>query len=258
MTKLIFLEGISGVGKSTMTKKLCDDLQAIGKTAKAYVEFDYTNPIDFYCVAYCNADEYETLCAKYPQCEKTIRANTVDAGNARLIHYFDEDTPLFEEPLLSAFMEREFCYNPRNPVSFEVYSQAYIFVWENFVNSLGDDMDFFIFDGSLLHHPINDMIRNYGATRDQAFIHIQKLLRILSETEYTIYYLRTADIAAQLRTSYYNRSLQPPNRFEITFWEKRYEYDCFVLNHINANYQVLDVKNQWDNAEKKILREILS
>lgn len=47
MARLIFLEGISGVGKSTMARSLCDDLQSKGLSAKAYVEFDYTNPIDF-------------------------------------------------------------------------------------------------------------------------------------------------------------------------------------------------------------------
>ena len=41
MTKLIFLEGVSGVGKSIMAKKLCEDLRSVGKTAKTYVEFDY-------------------------------------------------------------------------------------------------------------------------------------------------------------------------------------------------------------------------
>lgn len=46
-----------------MAKKLCEDLRSEGKTAKTYVEFDYTNPIDFYCVAYYSAEEYETLCA---------------------------------------------------------------------------------------------------------------------------------------------------------------------------------------------------
>ena len=136
MAKLIFLEGISGVGKSTMARSLCKDLQTNGLSAKAYIEFDYTNPIDFYCVAYYPTEEYETLLAENHENETSIRANTIDAGSARLIHYFDEDTPLFEEPLLSVFMEREFCYNPRNPVSLEKYSDAYVAVWKNFAANL--------------------------------------------------------------------------------------------------------------------------
>ena len=257
MTKLIFLEGVSGVGKSTMAKKLCEDLQLVGKTAKAYVEFDCTNPVDFYCVAYYAAEEYETLCAEYPQYRNTIRTNTVNAGNARLIHYFDEDTPLFEEPLLSDFMEREFCYNPRNPVSFEAYSEAYVSVWKNFTDSLSNDVDFIIFDGSLLHHPINDMIRNYGATKEQALSHIQKLVSMLSKVKYKIYYLQTADITAQLQTAYHNRGQEQPDDSVIAFWEKRYTYDCFVLSHIDSGYRSYDITNKWNDVEREIVNELL-
>lgn len=257
MAKLIFLEGVSGVGKSTMATKLCEDLRSAGKIAKTYVEFDYTNPIDFYCVAYYSAEEYETLCAEYPQYESSIRMNTVDAGNARLIHYFDEDTPLFEEPLLSEFMKREFCYNPQNPVSFKDYSEAYVAVWNNFVDSLSDDVDYIIFDGSLLHHPINDMIRNYGATKEQVLTHIQKLLATLSKTEHKIYYLQTENIASQLQTAYHDRGQNQPDDSAIAFWEKRYEYDCFALNNISENYQVFDIQDKWNNVEKEILKELL-
>ena len=79
MARLIFLEGISGVGKSTMARSLCDDLQSKGLSAKAYVEFDYTNPIDFYCVAYYTSEEYEMLCAENSENENAIRSNTIDA-----------------------------------------------------------------------------------------------------------------------------------------------------------------------------------
>ena len=40
-----------------------------------------------------------------------------------------------------------------------------------------------IFDGSLLHHPIKDMIANYSVTKEQAVEHILSLLASLGETE---------------------------------------------------------------------------
>lgn len=255
MARIIFLEGVSGVGKSTMAKKLCDDLRSAGKTVKTYVEFDCTNPIDFYCAAYYTAGEYEKLCGEYPQYERMIRANTVIAGKARLIHYFDKDTPLFEEPLLSEFMEREFCYNPQNPVSFEDYTEAYVAVWKNLAASVGDDVDFIIFDGSLLHHPINDMIRNYGATKEQVLAHVQKLLATLNKTEYKIYYLQTVDIEKQLKIAYRNRDQNTPDNADILFWENRYTYDRFVLSNIDSNYISYDVTDKWDEIERKIMKE---
>ena len=215
MAKLIFLEGISGVSKSTMARSLCKDLQTNGLSAKAYVEFDYTNPIDFYCVAYYPTGEYEMLLTENPENETSIRANTINAGSARLIHYFDEDTPLFEEPLLSVFMEREFCYNPRNPVSLEKYSDAYVAVWKNFAANLADN-EIIIFDGSLLHHPL--------------------------------------DIKKQLTTAHLNRGQQPPDETELSFWQKRFDYDLFMLKSIEHRSFVID--NQWESVKKEILKAV--
>lgn len=253
MAKLIFLEGISGVGKSTMARSLCEDLQSKGLSVKAYVEFDYTNPIDFYCVAYYTSEEYEILCAENPKNEIAIRSNTIDAGKTRLIHYFNEDTPLFVEPLLSEFMMREFCYNPRNPVSFEDYSETYVAVWKNFAANLADN-EIIIFDGSLLHHPLNDMIRNYDTSKESAHSHIQKLLNSLSDVDYAVYYLHTGDIAKHLTTAHRNRGQQPPSGAEISFWQKRFDYDMFMLRTIP--HRSFEIDNQWKSVEKEIMQII--
>ncbi len=253
MAKLIFLEGVSGVGKSTMARSLCEDLQSKALSAKAYIEFDYTNPIDFYCVAYYPTEEYKMLLAENPENEIAIRSNTINAGTARLIHYFNEDTPLFEEPLLSEFMEREFCYNPRHPVLFEDYSEAYVVVWKNFAENIADD-EIIIFDGSLLHHPLNDMIRNYDASKESAQTHIQKLLTSLDDVDYAVYYLQTEDITKQLTTAHLNRGQQPPSETEISFWQKRFDYDMFMLKTIP--HRSFDIDNQWELVEQKILETI--
>lgn len=72
MTQIIFVEGISVVGKSTMVRMLSDNLCEKGYTVKSYLEFDYTNPIDFYCTAYVPKDKYKKLCAKYASCKTVI------------------------------------------------------------------------------------------------------------------------------------------------------------------------------------------
>ncbi|MFI3326984.1 MAG: hypothetical protein R3Y35_12575 [Clostridia bacterium] len=54
MSKILFIEGVSGVGKSTSTIKIADMLRQNGFLVKHFIESDYKNPIDFYCTAYFN------------------------------------------------------------------------------------------------------------------------------------------------------------------------------------------------------------
>ena len=41
--RLIFIEGVSGVGKTTLTQKSCNKLKDMGYATKCYLEFDFTN-----------------------------------------------------------------------------------------------------------------------------------------------------------------------------------------------------------------------
>lgn len=244
MTELVFIEGVSGVGKSTMVRALAEKL---GGRAKSYVEFDYTNPIDFYCTAYLTGDEYKALCGEYPD------AIAIPAGGARLVRYYDQDTPLFEEPLLSRLAEKEFCYNPTRLVSLEEYSAAYQAVWADFAAAIDETWDFLLFDGSLLHHPINDMMRNYHITGEQAVPHVRALLRALGRRKRHIFYLQTPEIGAQLTKAHRNRGQAVPTGEEIAFWEARSRNDKTVLERIGEPYHSFDISREhWDSVREQI------
>ena len=73
MPKILFIEGVSGVGKSTLVSRLTQRLRGQGFSIKSWVEFDFTNPIDFYCTAYFLSDEYEDLCGRYPASAEALR-----------------------------------------------------------------------------------------------------------------------------------------------------------------------------------------
>ena len=175
----------------------------------------------------------------------------------RLVRYYNEDTPLFDQPLLSELWDREFCYEPKNPVPLSDYTGVYQAVWRQYFSTPGQETDYLIFDGSLLHHPINDMMRNYHADKEQIFCHIRQLLGAMGHVERTIYYLRTDDIAAQLARAHADRGQNPPSAEEVDFWRQRYENDQFVLQSIDEKNKILDVShNGWNNALEIILADL--
>lgn len=259
MTELIFLEGVSGIGKTTMARMLMEELTAAGCRVRAYLEFDYTNPIDFYCTAYLSADEHRHLCEAYPDERDDLLRNTVPAGEVRLVRYFDDDTPLFTPALLAELRKKEFCWHPAHLVSMEEYTEAYRHVWTDFAESIDDTFDFLLFDGSLLHHPINDMMRNYHVTGEQAALHVRTLLESLGGRKRHIFYLETAGIGAQLTRAHADRGQNPPSAENIAFWETRHKNDRIVLDNIDDDSRIYDVSGgNWDGVREQIRNFLLS
>lgn len=258
LTKLVFIEGVSGVGKSTMVRMLSDELKAHGYYVKRYVEFDYTNPIDFYSTAYFSIDEYEMLIKKYISVTDEIKANTINAGKIKLVRYYNENTPLFEEPLLSELALREFCYKPSRLVTLDEYTCAYKNVWKNFNSDMDETYDYIIFDGSLLHHPINDMMRNYHVNDKQIVSHIEAILNSLGTRKRWIYYLKTDNIENQLKNARIARNQSVPTNQQIEFWENRYKKDMMVLRSIRENYQICDISHDnWDYVRMQMVKDLI-
>ena len=115
LSKLIFIEGVSGVGKTTTTTLLSDKLQSMGYKVKNHLEGAKNNSLDPFGGAYPPAMSITTFC--------------------------------------------------------ETYLQR----WQNFMESKYEN-DFMVVDGTLLHHQINDLIREYGASDEVIIVLLCRLM----------------------------------------------------------------------------------
>jgi hypothetical protein len=251
--RLVFVEGVSGVGKSTLAKKLCECLIKMGHMAKAYLEFDFDNPIDFYCTAYFMREDYEHLLDEYAQQNEAIKANTIIADNVRLVRYYNRETPLFTEPLLSELSEREFCFKPKSAIPLAEFTRVYKKVWENFAHKSGQ-YDYLIFDGSLLHHPINDIMRNYNATPKQINNHVYALTQAITAHRPLVVYLSSDNVAERLAKACISRNQPPRTPEQMTFWEKRKRNDLTVLPRLGIPFEMFDISREnWDALYDEII-----
>ncbi len=232
------------MGKTTVVKALQKWLQADGYTMESYVESDFTNPIDFYCTAYFPNERYQNLCQNHPEQIAQIKRYSIPAGEVTLVRYFDGDTPLFSGSLLGELRDMKFCYHPTHLVSLDDYSGVYQAVWENFDKLVDGSVEYYIFDGSLLHHPLNDMIRNYSVSMEQAAVHVEMLLKCLKKTFASVFYLFAEDVAGQLLLARQNRWQASPDNTAVSFWKKRRKYDDYVLNRSVPTYHMMNV-SQW-------------
>ena len=244
--RLVFVEGVSGVGKSTTTQKICDKLRQAGFSANRWLEFDFPNPIDFYCTAYFKQDEYARLLSEYSQYSGEIKKNTISAGDVRLVRYYNRKTPLFTEPLLDVLRNHEFCYRPIKPVPISEYTRVYKLVWEQFAKN--EHPDFTLFDGSLFHHPINDLRLNYNATCEEIVCHLNILLETVAMLAPRIIYLSSDNVAERLQKARENRNETSPSAEQIQFWEERKRMDLAVMRQLSVPCEIYDVSQEnWDS-----------
>jgi SAM-dependent methyltransferase len=259
MTNLIFIEGVSGAGKSTAAKALAKKLCEMGFNAVYYTEGDIGNPIDFYCVAYLSADEYKRLLNRYAENVDLIGEHTIIADNMRLVRYYDGKTPLFPEPLLSELKDREFCYYPTKLLPFAEYCRVMESVWRNFAQSADDLPDYIIFDGSLLHHPINDMLRNYNAPLHEISVHIEKLLDAVQTLNPMAFYYNPKSVRDSLINARTSRHERAATEDDIAFWENRNRVDLAVLANLRIMPHMLNIPlGGWGVAFDEMLNMIIT
>lgn len=256
--QILFIEGVSGVGKTTLSQKISDRLRGMGFSTQCFLEFDFTNPIDFYCTAYFRQDEYQNLLATFPDSSDSIGVQTIIAEDIRLIRYYNGEIALFPEPLLNVLRKHEFCYKPVDAVPLMEFTRVYKLVWEMFSQKTDEHTDFLIFDGSLLHHPINDLMRNYGATCDQITFHVNTLAESVNSLNPRAFYLSADNTAERLHKAHISRNQPLPSKEKIRFWEERKQMDLAVLKQLIMPYDFYEISQEnWDATIDAMLVRIL-
>lgn len=255
---IIFVEGISGVGKSTAVEKLGALLARQGISSRVYLEGDDRNPIDFYCTAYFNLEEYRQLEAGAGGFKEQLTNNTFAIGPVRLVRYFRKGAFLFPEPLLSILRAHELSYNPKVPVSVEEYMRVSQALWKSFAASPCEKAEVMLFDGSLLHHPINDLMRNYGASLSQIAAHINGLAEAVKAYQPEVLYLLSSNVEERLCRAHMSRGQTAPTHGQIRFWEKRREIDLAVMEGLPTPCHQKDISEEnWDAILEAFVRDMV-
>ena len=170
------------------------------------------------------------------------------------MRYYHGDEPVFPQPLLGVLAEHELCWHPKHPLPADAYTGIFAAVWRDFAESLKNaGEEDLVFDGALVFHPLNDMLRNYGITQEQAARHVQILLDALGDVPRRVLYLETEDLAAQLVRAHADRGQSAPTEAELAFWRTRLALDRAVLARISEPVFRIAPSDGWEAMEEKAL-----
>lgn len=260
MTNAVFVEGVSGIGKSTTVRKLRDALRSCGYRAECFAEGDPNHPLDLCWVAYLDVPDYEKLLEAYPSFSDALQKNVVYRGDYVLLRYQIGQTPLFSGELDGGLRGREFCYNPVNAfVPLKRFTEIFVRMWDHFARCEGARCDYAIFDASLVTHMTNDLIRNYGASDDELVGHLEELLRAIRGLNPVIFYLSSDDVRRRLIRARKSRGQTHPDGAKIAYWEGRKRKDLSILPRLSAKSRIIRIENDdWDSVLPAILSEIVT
>ena len=188
MHKIIFIEGVSGVGKTTTSMLLYNELRDMGCKAYCYLEGDKNNPLDPF-------------------------------GGT---------------------------YPPAVPIA--EFTETYQQKWRNFVEGQFARESMLILDGTLFHHQINDLIREYSATDDVIVNHLSSLLHIIQPLNPIVFYLSSNDVGLRLRKARESRKQTTPTAEQIFFWENRKRVDLYAMEKLSVESRVLSIDDDWSAA----------
>ncbi len=186
MNNIIFIEGVSGVGKTTTTTLLRDKIRDMGYKTDCCIEGDNDNPLD---------------------------------------------------PFKGT-------YPPAIPLT--AFSEIYLQCWRNFIKSNYEKDSILILDGTLLHHQINDMIREYDASDEVIADHLSKLICVIQQLNPIIFYLSSHDVGQCLAKARKNRSQSIPAKEQIAFWENRKRVDLYILDKLSVESHILNIDKGWE------------
>ena len=257
MKKLVFIEGVSGVGKSTTVMKLYDALNGHGFRSVCHLEGDTDNPVDFFHCAYLTKIEFSQLLQNYPSDTCVLKNNSISEADYVLVRYGNRNTTYFTPPLFDVLKMYEGFYKPIKLIAIEQYTKVFTDSWRRFLRQDQGNTDFVIVDGSFLYHRANDLIQNYNATDEMIAAHLKTLLSAMLPYTPLLFYLSSNDVGAQLIRARESRGQATATKAQIAFETVRKNRQTQVLKLLPIHAHIIDISDGWENAINDMLGIIL-
>ncbi len=253
MKRLIFVEGVSGTGKSTTAAKLHEALNSSGYQASCHLEGDSDNPIDLCWFAYLTRSEFQRLILAYPPYADALAAASIVENDYILVQYQNQQTKFYSPELYGYLRNREACYKAAAPIPIDAFTAIFQNRWRRFLDSEHAERDYAVFDGAFLHHPINDLLRNFDASDEQLFKHSKAILQMIAPLKPVVFYLSSDNVEERLRKARQSRGQNAPTPDQIHFWENRKRCDLLMLENLPMESHIIDVtKDSWDGVIQNI------
>lgn len=204
-TKLIFIEGIPGSGKTSAARFVCDWLAQHGKRPCLFLEGDWQHPADFESVACLDDAEYADLRAQFPAQADFLAQHTRQENGERFFSYRQMQHEHSEQPdALFESLARFEIYN----LPAEKHQRLLLQNWRKFVAEALEQDVVYVFECCFLQNPITTLLAYHNLPVEKVRQHILTLANIVSPLAPKLIYLARQDVGATLEAVRRERPLE--------------------------------------------------
>lgn len=181
--KNIFVEGIQGMGKSTLVNKLAYTIPEL----KVCREGDYS-PVDLAWCTWMTKEQYEKVLEKYKEIQDEIRKKTVIDGE----HYVASYTQIITDiPNFHKDLEQYEVYNGRT--SLEELKEIVLSRYKKF-SGTG-----YVFECAFFQNIMEDLILFHLLSDDEIIDFYRELYELVDKDEFILFYLHSENLEETIR-----------------------------------------------------------
>lgn len=278
MSHVIFIEGMPGSGKSTVSAKYKQYLEEKGYVVKLFQEGDL-HPVDSAWQAYYSKEEYDSLIDEYPSMREQLESSSLFQNEFVITAHHKLNYNLCEESqeTLRAFLDSKNIFD----LPFDEFKEINHRRWKWFTMNMDKNVDYYIFECIFFQNHISDLLLKHQCTNTQIYSYLDELIQIFSNLDKSLVYLKPSSIKDTLEHVSEIRKSNHPDQPDwidlvrqyicnsalgkslgwrtqkdlISFFEMRREIELEYLMKFPGNtYEVSYPSSDWETMNKELNR----
>ncbi|SDC69944.1 hypothetical protein [Geotoga petraea] len=273
--KLILVEGLPGVGKTTISKTIKQIFHKQNIKSKLFLEGEIDQPADYESVAFFNEKEYEEIIKKHPENSEIIKKITQKNKKGYLLNYKEEIDYFIREENKNIFekiKEKDIYELP-----LELHQELILEKWDEFSKKIKNEDEVYIIECCFIQNPITYSFIREGESEQNFLKYIKKIEDKIISSNPLLIYVEQDDYEKSFKKIVEERPTEWKNFFidyytnqgygkesnkkdlkgAIEVLKKRQKIEQKILNDLKIKYKVINNTNYSISKTEKMLEKLI-
>jgi len=272
---IILVEGLPGVGKTTISKLIKQVLQKNNIKSKLYLEGDKNQPADYEAVALLNEKEYEDILKKHPENSKIIEKITQKNKKGYLLNYKEEIEFFLKDETKDIFekiKEKDIYELP-----IQLHQELILEKWDEFSKKIKNEDEVYVIECCFIQNPITYSFIREGESEQNVLKYIKKIEDKIISSNPLLIYVEQDDYEQSFKKVVEERPTEWKNFFidyytnqgygkennkkdlkgAIEVLKKRQKIEQKIINDLKIKHQVINNTNYSISKTEKMLERLI-